>query len=149
MIKEITLNICNNETPEHHKTLLDLGPKFVPSPKSIPYMEIIAKTEAATLRLQYDKQETSSQKLRQDVLKVLKMAKPPKQNLTRIQQKALTEINKDETISIYPFDKGSGLVRIKNEDVLKKIEEQMGTTNIATDGPTQEITQKVQKQYLS
>ena len=73
------------------------------------------------------------------------MAKPPKWKLTRIQQRALTDIKKDETISIYPFNKCSGLVRIKNEDVLKNIAEQMGTTNIAAEDPTQEITRKIQK----
>ena len=145
IIKKITLNLCNDEIPEHHKALLDLGPKFVPSPRSIPYMDIIAKTEAAALRLQYEKQETSSQKLRQDVLRILKMAKPPKTNLTKPQQRALNDIRKDETISIYPFDKGSGLVRISNEDVLEKIHEQMGTTSIVEEDPTQEITRKVQK----
>ena len=48
----------------------------------------------------------------------------------------MKEIKEDPSISIYPFDKGTGLVRIKTEDAIKKIREQIGDTNIVDRDPT-------------
>ena len=78
--------------------------------KKIPYMGIITTTECSSLKLEYENKIREAQILRKDVLRVLKMAKPIDDNLTTEQRKAITEINKDENISIYPFDKGAGLV---------------------------------------
>ena len=36
----------------------------------------------------------------------------------------------DKNISIYPFDKGTGFVVIKEEDAIQKIEEQIGKSKI-------------------
>ena len=108
VVKDVVLNLCDDEIPPHHKSLLELGPKFVPTQAAIPYMDIITKTESSALLLQYNKQKVEAENLRQDVLRALKMTKPPKSNLTREQQRALKEIKQDENRSIYPFDKGSG-----------------------------------------
>ena len=71
-VKPITLNLCDDDIPQHHKELLELGPKFVPINSRIPYMDIITKTEATALKIFYDKKEdTTSKKLRQDVLRDL------------------------------------------------------------------------------
>ena len=48
----------------------------------------------------------------------------------------MKEIKEDPTISIYPFDKGTGLVRIKTEDAIRKIREQIGDTEIVERDPT-------------
>ena len=100
--------MCNDEIPPHQKSLLNLGPNFVPTLKSIPYMDIITKTEVSALQLQYNNKRNESEKLRQQVLRALKMAKPPKSNLTRPQQKALAELKQDDTVQIYSYDKGFG-----------------------------------------
>ena len=71
-----------------------------------------------------------AQTLRKDVLKVLKTSKPPSDNLTREQRLALKEIREDNETAIYPFDKGSGLVRISNVDANRKIIEQMGNASV-------------------
>ena len=42
----------------------------------------------------------------------------------------------DPTISIYPFDKGTGLVRLKTDDAIQKISEQIGDTDIVESDPT-------------
>ena len=69
-------------------------------------------------------------KLRQDVLRDLKMSKKPQNNLTFNQRKALKELKTNNDIKIYPYDKGAGMVRINKTDALKKIEEQIGNTEI-------------------
>ena len=64
----------------------------------------------------------------QGFLRLLKTRKPPIDNLTQIQRKALKEIKEDKSISTYPFDKGTGFVRIENEKAATKIQEQIGNT---------------------
>lgn len=84
-------------------------------------------------------------KLRQDVLKILKIAKPIKSNLDFEQQRALYEIRKDNNIRIYPFDKGAGLVRIDHNSALVKIQEHFGgKTKKLNYDPTSQILHKVQ-----
>ncbi|XP_065652946.1 uncharacterized protein LOC136080259 [Hydra vulgaris] len=56
----------------------------------------------------------------------------------------LLELKSSNTISIYPFDKGSGFVRINKTDALKKIEEQLGKSKIINYDPTQKLLRKVQ-----
>ena len=62
LVKDVVLNLCNDELPPHHKDLLELGSKFVPNPTSIPYMDIITTTECSALLLQCNKQTTESEK---------------------------------------------------------------------------------------
>ena len=142
-LKPVTLNLCDNPVPDHHRELLDLGPKFVPVKPYIPYMDIISKTESTALKIKYEtKNDTLPMKLRQNVLRDLKMSKPPKTNLTRNQQKALKELRSDNNICIYPYDKGAGLVRIEKSEAIKKIEAQIGNTEIITEDPTSSLARK-------
>ncbi|XP_065645630.1 uncharacterized protein LOC136076094 [Hydra vulgaris] len=120
-IKEVTFNLCADNIPTHHKKLLDLGPNFVPIPSKVPYMDIISINETAALKLKYSNKNTDAHKLRQDVLRVLKIHKPVCTNLDKDQFKALKELKSSNTISIYPFDKGSGFVRIKKPMLLKNL----------------------------
>ena len=71
------------------------------------------------------------------------MAKPVNDNMTREQRIAIKEIKNDNTIDIYPFDKGAGLVRIKREDAIRKIREQIGNTKIIDEDPTQTFATKI------
>ena len=141
----MTLNLCNDSIPDHHRKLLELGPKFVPIQPRIPYLDIISKTESTALKIKYEtKEDTVPMKLRQDVLRDLKMTKPPRNNLTSEQRKALTELKSDSDNVIYPFDKGAGLVRIEKDDAIAKIEEQLGNTEIITQDPTPSLARKFQ-----
>ena len=90
-----------------------------------------------------------AQTLRKDVLCVLKMKKPARDNLTRDQRRAISEIVRDEEISIYPFDKGAGMVRISTETAKQKIREQIGETTIVDQDPTDRIVVKIQKKLSS
>ena len=137
------MNLCNDPLPPRHKDLLDLRPKFIPTSNIIPYKDIITVTEATALKLKYDKKEITLEKLRQDVLRELKMVKPPRNNLTAEQRRAIKEIKTDDNIKIYPFDKGNGLVRISTTDALK-VKEQIGNVTIIQEDPTSKITQKIQ-----
>ena len=41
LIKAGILNLTNEEIPKHYESLLNLGPKFVPRNKNLPFMDII------------------------------------------------------------------------------------------------------------
>ena len=138
-MKSPILDLVNEPIPDSHKQLLNLGPKFVPAPKEVPNMDIITVTEAAALKLEFSKNSekiSTAQVLRKDVLRILKTAKPIQDNLSREQRKALTELSKDPLIRVYPFDKGSGMVRISKEEAIRKIKEQIGDTEIIQHDPT-------------
>ena len=144
-VKTPILNLVPDDIPESHRELLSLGPKFVPHTKNIPYMDIISVTESSALKLEYGKKVCQAQVLRKDVLRILKTAKPVKDNLTRSQRTAIKEIKNDSDIKIYPFDKGSGLVRIKNKDAITKIREQIGDTEIIDEDPTEAFARYIRK----
>ena len=135
-VKDPVLNLVGDDIPEKQKALLDLGPKFVPNMRKIPFMDIITTAESSALKLEYEKKVCEAQILRKNVLKVLKMAKPIEDNLTREQRQTLKEMKDDPDISIYPFDKGTGLVRLKTEEAINKIREQIGDTDIVERDPT-------------
>ena len=52
----------------------------------------------------------------------------------------------DKNISIYPFDKGTGFVVIKEKDAIQKIEEQIGKSKIIDYDPTPTLLNKFQKE---
>ena len=142
-VKDPFLNLADDEVPNNHKELLSLGPKFVPNMKKIPVMDIITTTEASALKLEFDNKVCEAQVLRKDVLRVLKTAKPIEDNLSRTQRQSLKEMMEDPTISIYPFDKGTGLVRLKTEDAIQKIREQIGDTDIVDTDPTDNFARDI------
>jgi hypothetical protein len=144
-VKNPVLNLRGDEIPQHHQELLKLGPKFVPNPQRVPLMDIITVAECSSLKLEYSKKVREAQTLRKDVLRVLKMKKPSRDNLTRDQRRAISEIVRDEETSIYPFDKGAGMVRISTESANQKIREQLGETTIVDQDPTDGFVVKIQK----
>ena len=127
-MKEAEINLADSEIPESHRELLNLGPKFVPNVRVIPNLDILSKAESSSLKLEYSGKIEEAQTLRKDVLRILKTSKPPKDNLLKNQRIALKEIKNDKNISVYPFDKGSGFVRIDNKKAIQKIQEQLGDT---------------------
>ena len=115
LVKTAVINLTTTELSQHQESLLNLGPKFVPAPNKVPVMDIITTTELEARNLDYKNKNTVAQTLRQDVMKTLKTAKPPKSNLTKEQRQALKELKSDNENAIYPFDKGSGLVMLPKE----------------------------------
>ena len=71
-------------------------------------------------------------------------AKPPKSNLTRNQRSAIKDIIQNNEIDIYPYDKGTGFVRIKRNDAQQKMYESIGNSTILKSDPTNTHIKKVQ-----
>ena len=96
--------------------MLNLGPNFAPTPKSIPYMEIIAAIESQALKLESGKKDTSAEKLRQTVSKIFSMTIGKKQqdNSSKAQTTALKQLKNNEQMKVYPIDKGIGFALLKD-----------------------------------
>ena len=142
-VKNAVLDLTQLQLPDHQRSLLELGPNFVPTVTRIPFIDIVSTSECSALKLEYNNKTELAQTLRKDVLRALKTSKTPTDNLSICQRKALKEIRKDVDVAIYPFDKGSGLVRINTEDANNKILEQIGNTKIIDDDPTPSFATKV------
>ena len=82
--------------------------------------------------------------LRQNISRIVTKAlkKKHKNTLSFAERKALTEMKHDKNISIYPFDKGTGFIVIKEEDALEKIEEQIGKSKVIDHDPTHTLLNK-------
>ena len=121
IVKDCVLNLHAGDIPTNQKELLNLGPKFAVTPRSIPYMDIITTTEIEALRLEGKNEPAKAALLRREVNNILKKAKPPRSNLTIPQRQAIKEIKNDPDIAIYPYDKGNGFVRLSKESAATKM----------------------------
>ena len=70
--------------------MLNVGANFVPTPKSVPHMEIITATESQALNLECGKKYTSAENLHQAVSKILfkTISKKQQDNLSKTQRAA-------------------------------------------------------------
>ena len=71
IMKPAVLNLTGKTVDKNVNSLLNLGPNFVQTPKSIPYMEIITAVASKLLKLESDKKVTSAENLWQTVSKTL------------------------------------------------------------------------------
>ena len=129
--------------------LLNLGPKFVPTyNRQSSYMDIIQTKEIFALELENDEYFEKTERLRQGVSKILSKYtnKKHRNNLTIGQRNAIREIKNDANLKVYPFDKGSGFVIMKEEDAIKRIQKQMGKSIITDYDPTTTLLNKFQKE---
>ena len=57
LIKPAILNLPKKEVPKHYESLLNLGPKFVPANKNLPFMDIITLIESCALDMELNHKE--------------------------------------------------------------------------------------------
>ena len=146
-VKSAVLNLAKVSLSNHQEDLLNLGPKFVPTKKELPTMEIITTTELAAFELSKKKDNNHAEKLRNDVIKVIKKATYTNipSNLDRFQQKALRELRESDHLKVYPYDKGTGFVVLEKEDAASKLCEQLQEAKECQSDPTDKLTRKFQR----
>ena len=107
IMKPAVLNLTLKTIDKNVTSLLNIRPNFVPTPKSIPYMEIITATESQALKLESDKKDTSAENLRQTVNKILSktIGKKQQDNLSKTQRTALKQLKNHQQMKVYSFDK--------------------------------------------
>ena len=94
---------------DHQTSLLNLGPRFAPAEKRIPFMEIITATKSVALNLEYHNKEADTESLQQNLYHILNKNRNMKinDNLSKEQRKALKEIRQiNSNTKVYPFGKG-------------------------------------------
>ena len=99
-MKPAVLNLIVKTIYKNVTSLLNLGPNFVPTPKSIPYMEIITAIDSQALELESEKKDTSAENLLQTVNKILckTIGKKQQGNLSKTQRTVLKILE-----NVYPF----------------------------------------------
>ena len=105
-------------------------------------------TEICALDLEREREFSIAESLRQNISRIITkdLKKKHKNNLSFAERKTLTEMKHDKNINIYPFDKGTGFVVIKEEDGIQKIKEQIGKSKIIDHDPTPTLLKKFQKE---
>ena len=96
--------------------ILTNGLNFSITSKTLPNKDIMATIENAVKRL--EKEETDT--IRIKISLTLQNSKPPKDNLSKDERKALKVSQSDTTIVILPADKGRSTVILNREDYLEK-----------------------------
>ena len=97
--------------------LLPKGRNFSITSKTLPYKDIIGTVEDAVKDLEKEEADTICAK----VSLTLQNSKPPKDNLSKDERKALKELQSDTSIVILPADKGRSTVILNREDYLEKL----------------------------
>ncbi|XP_065682292.1 uncharacterized protein LOC136095515 [Hydra vulgaris] len=147
-IKPAILNLTNVTLDKSTTEILNLGPNFVPLPKKIPYMDIIANIETCTLQLEKLKKPTQAETLRQNCSQILtnSLKLRLKDNLTKQKSLSINKLKNSFNNKIYPFDKGTGFALLNQKDASLKLEEQIKNSKIIDYNPTSTLTTKFQRQ---
>ena len=88
------------------------GANFTPAPTKLPLPHTIAAVEEGARQLS----EEDAENLRERVCGILRHARPPKDNLTKEQRKALKELRSMGDEVILPADKGNATVVMTRGD---------------------------------
>ena len=112
------MNLSKIPLMEAQENLLAHGPNFAITPRSPPIGEYIAVVEQTCQNLT----QGEAEELRAEVKAVLKKFQPPRNNITKEEQKALSELKKDTSRVILTADKGTCLVVMDREEYINKAE---------------------------
>ncbi len=147
VVKNCVLNLVDEEIPDHHKELMNLGPKFAITPNRIPFMEIISKTETEALKLERQNDAVSANVLRKEVKRILQQTKTklPPSNINSSHRQAIKEILADEEVRIHLYDKGTGFVRMPKAMSESKMIEGIGEATILQKDPTSAHVVRIQR----
>ena len=111
-------------------------------------MDIIQTTEICALDLERKGKFSIAKSLRKNTSRIIteNLKRKHKNNLSFAERKAITEMQHDKNVSIYPFVKGTGFIVIKEKDAIQKMEEQIGKSKIIDYDPTRALLKKFQKE---
>ena len=114
--KKWVINMSSRQLNHIETNLLAKGLNFSITSKTLPDKDITATVEDAVTDLEKEEADT----IRVKVSLTLQNSKPPKDNLSNDERKALKELKSDSPIVILPADKGRSTVIFNREDYLEK-----------------------------
>ena len=135
------MNLSRIPLTEAQENLLAHGPNFAITPRNPPIGEYIAAVEQTCQNLA----QGEAEELRGEVKAVPKKCQPPRNNITKEEQKALNELRKDSSRVILTADKGTCLVVMDRDEYIKKAEELLkeDTYKIMAGDPTNKQKNKL------
>ena len=109
--QEIDLNkwvvkLSSRTLTDAEEQVLRRGLNFAPTPRRIPYIDIVAAVEGVTRHLNTEE----ANELRGSVCSLLKRARPPSSNMDKEERAALKTFRQDKNIVVLPADKGNATV---------------------------------------
>ena len=110
------INMSSRQLTRIETDLLAKGFNFSITSKTLPNKDIIATVEDAVKDLEKEEADTICAK----VSLTLQNSKPPKDNLSKDERKALKELQSDTSNVILPAGKGRSTVILNHEDYLEK-----------------------------
>ena len=142
--KKWVINMSSRQLTHIETDLLAKGLNFSITSKTLPNKDIIATVEDAVKDLEKEEADTICAK----VSLTLQNSKPPKDNLSKDERKALKELQSDTSIVILPADKGRSTVILNHEDYLEKCMDHInnGPYQLLKKDPTTKIKTKTLKQ---
>ena len=135
MNKRCVVYLPNQPLTEAQTNLLAHGPNFAVTSKSPPTIEYVTAIEEICQKLE----QGEAEEFRGEVKAILKNTHPPKQNITKEEQKAIAQLRRDDTRIVLTANKGVALVVMNKEDYEKKAEGLLNQTtykNITNDPTT-------------
>ena len=142
--KKWVINMSSRQLTHIETDLLAKSLNFSITSKTLANKDIIATVEDAVKDLEKEEAVT----IRAKVSLTLQNSKPPKDNLSKDERKALKELQSDTSIVILPADKGRSTVILNREDYLEKCMDHInnGPYQLLKKDPTTKIKAKTLKQ---
>ena len=123
-LKKWVINLSKYKLNKTETSVLAKGLNFAISPPDVCAEEFVIATEVACRKL--DKAEATQ--LRAKVASVLKSSKPPCQNVTKEERKAIKDLKKADDIIILPADKGKATVVLDKDEYQRKVNSMLEDT---------------------
>ena len=117
------VNMSSRSLTDTEERVLRRGLNFAPTPRGIPYIDMIAAVEGVARHLPNEE----ASELRGSVCGLLKRAKIPPSNMHKGERIALQNLRQDKNIAILPADKGNATV------VMDAVEYERKMTNLLED----------------
>ena len=135
------MNLSKIPLTEAQENLLAHGPNYAITPRSPPIGEYTAAVEQTCQNLA----QGEAGELRAEVKAVFKKCQPPRNNITKEEQKALSELKKDTSRVILTADKGTCLVVMDREEYINKAKDLLkeDTYKIIAEDPTNKQKNKL------
>ena len=142
------INLSSKPLTTLERSILEKGPKFAPTPRQIPYKNIVAEVEAAISHLP----DNSKHSVRTITAAMLNRSKVPHhKNTTREEFKALNNLKKDATRVVMKADKGNCFVvmdRTSYDDKMESILSDQSTYEVINKAPFKKIERELNTRLL-
>ena len=139
--EKVIINLSKTDVTPQQRHVLTLGLNFIPTPRHIPQVDIMAGTESLARFLPGHQEE----QLRSDVQRCLSQTGILSPNLTKRQTAAIKELKVDSDTIIPPADKGNATVLLDKQEYNRKVRELLDDRSYQPikKNPTLKIERKV------